>query len=240
MARLALWGFVLPFALAVFTVLAMFRAYWIPSGSMKPALLVGDYVLANRLAYGFPELFCIIGTCQGDMGLLGRDVTRGDVATFRHPISGQHYVKRIVGLAGDRLQMRAGRLFLNEELATGQTDGFFTETYNTDDGYIGCSNGAVSIGAVCEKQRAKETLPGGRSYAVLHFAQSNLDEIEIFTVPAGHVFVMGDNRDNSVDSRVAIEMAGIGFVPLERMVGRVDLIVMSLRGEKGRFWKWVE
>lgn len=240
MARLALWGFVLPFALAVFTVLAMFRAYWIPSGSMKPALLVGDYVLANRLAYGFPELFCIIGTCQGDMGLLGRDVTRGDVATFRHPISGQHYVKRIVGLAGDRLQMRAGRLFLNEELATGQTDGFFTETYNTDDGYIGCSNGAVSIGAVCEKQRAKETLPGGRSYAVLHFAQSNLDETEIFTVPAGHVFVMGDNRDNSVDSRVAIEMAGIGFVPLERMVGRVDLIVMSLRGEKGRFWKWVE
>ena len=167
-------------------------------------------------------------------------MTRGDVATFRHPISGQHYVKRIVGLAGDRLQMRAGRLFLNEELATGQTDGFFTETYNTDDGYIGCSNGAVSIGAVCEKQRAKETLPGGRSYAVLHFAQSNLDETEIFTVPAGHVFVMGDNRDNSVDSRVAIEMAGIGFVPLERMVGRVDLIVMSLRGEKGRFWKWVE
>ena len=240
MARLALWGFVLPFALAVFTVLAMFRAYWIPSGSMKPALLVGDYVLANRLAYGFPELFCIIGTCQGDMGLLGRDVTRGDVATFRHPISGQHYVKRIVGLAGDRLQMRAGRLFLNEELATGQTDGFFTETYNTDDGYIGCSNGAVSIGAVCEKQRAKETLPGGRSYAVLHFAQSNLDETEIFTVPAGHVFVMGDNRDNSLDSRLPQAQGGVGFVPIANIVGQPKRVAFSTEVVAGRVWKAVK
>ncbi len=229
-----------PFVLMIVLILTIFRAYWIPSGSMKPSLLVGDYVLANRASYGFPALSCRLGLCAGDMGPLGKTIARGDVATFRHPINGQHYVKRIIGLPGDRVQMRFGRLYLNGTQVPQTDQGTFSEIFRAGQGVIMCSNGPVADGKPCEKTQATEQLPNGVSYQVLNIRDDqSLDDTGEFIVPDGAVFVMGDNRDNSVDSRVMPERAGVGFVPLDHIIGRVDLIVFSLTGQRDRFFRWV-
>lgn len=230
-----------PFVVMIVLTLTMFRAYWIPSGSMKPSLLVGDYVLANRAAYGFPALFCRLGLCAGNMGPFGRQIARGDVATFRHPVNGQHYVKRIIGLPGDRIQMRFGRLYLNGTQVPQTDEGMFSETFRAGQGVIMCSNGPVADGQQCEKSQALEQLPNGVAYRVLNIRDDqSLDDTSEYIVPEGTVFAMGDNRDNSVDSRVLPERAGVGFVPLDNMIGRVDLIVFSLTGRGNRFFRWVQ
>lgn len=233
--------FLTPFAFAFIIFFVIFRAYWIPSGSMKPSLLVGDYVFANRAAYGFPALFCGSGMCADNMGPLGREVRRGDVATFRHPVSGEHWVKRVLAVSGDTVQMRGGLIYLNGAVIEQAPDGTFTETFNTDHGAMSCSNGPVGVGGDCLKPRFVEELPNGRAYAVLNVAGiGSLGNTEAVTVPKGHVFVMGDNRSNSLDSRVVRERGGVGFVPLDHVVGRVDLIVFSMTGQDGRLFRWVE
>ncbi|MEP5760462.1 MAG: signal peptidase I [Litoreibacter sp.] len=204
MRRALLWG-VLPFVCAFLLFCLVFRTFWIPSGSMRPGLEIGDYVVTNRAAYGFPALFCGLGVCDVDGGL---GVERGDVAVFLHPSQDFHYVKRIMGLPGDRVQMLDGIFHLN---GTPLGDG-----------------------------RA-EKLTNGTSFGILNVADGlRGDTMPTTVVPPGHVFALGDNRDNSNDSRFSTENGGIGMVPLERMVARVELIVMSLDGVEGRFMRWVQ
>jgi signal peptidase I len=233
--------FLAPFAITFTLLVIIFRAYWIPSGSMKPSLLVGDYVFANRLAYGFPALVCGLGYCDKDMGPLGREVKMGDVAVFRHPTTGFHFVKRIVGLPGDTIQMVDGNLVINGTKLNVSSDGLFSELYTIEEGYLACNNAPVALGEVCTKSQYLEILPNGKAHHILNLSNGlGGDDTDVFQVPEGHVFAIGDNRDNSNDSRFDVDSGGLGFVPLDRMIGRVDLIIFSLEGTKGRFMRWVQ
>lgn len=240
-SEIALLVVLLPIAFVIVTTLILFRAYWIPSGSMKPNLLIGDYLLVNRAAYGFPALMCNMGRCDGNMGPMGALPARGDVATFIHPKRGEHYIKRVIGLPGDEVQVRSGFLYLNGVEVESAPKGTFEEIYELENGYLACNNPPVPVGEVCSKDQAEETLPDGRRYLTINIADGlSADDTGVFAVPDGHVFVMGDNRDNSLDSRFPTENGGIGFVPLENMIGRADVILFSLTGQEGRVMRWVE
>lgn len=242
MGRSEFWLLVLlgPPALCFVLALILFRAYWIPTGSMKPGLIVGDYLLVNRAAYGFPAMRCNLGQCAGDMGTDGLLPARGDVATFVHPINDKHYIKRIIGLPGDTVQMRDGVLHLNGASVEAVAAGAFEEPYTLEHGYVACKNAPVAVGETCAKDMLRETLPQGASYLTINIADVAADNGPAYAVPEGHVFVMGDNRDNSLDSRFPVATGGLGLVSLEHMVGRAEVILFSLTGREGRVLKWVE
>ena len=223
-----------------------FQPFWIPSSSMKETLLVGDFLFVNKMAYGYSEHSCPFSVCKFiDGRWLGREPERGDVIVFRHPVNGQDFIKRVIGLPGDRVQMRQGTLYLNGEEAVQTPAGVFEEVYERQGsagGYPRCSNGAVGEGAVCEKERFVEALPasaGGHEHTVLNITdRGQTDTTPVFTVPEGHYFFMGDNRDNSTDSRVARPF-GVGFVPFENLLGRADRVMFSAAGRSLLFfWTW--
>ena len=236
-----------------------FQPFWIPSGSMKDTLLIGDFLFVNKMAYGYSYASCpsiiiprfginvdaedFCGVFKGGNDrLFGGEPQRGDVVVFRHPVTGRDFIKRLIGLPGDTVQMRDGVLWLNGEMVPQVPDGFFIETMERQ-GPEGltprCLNGAVGMGAECLKERAIETLPGGTQHAVLNIRTSGVDNTGVFTVPEGQYFFMGDNRDNSSDSRIAANAGGVGFVNYEDIVGRADRIMFSSAGRSMlAFWTW--
>ncbi len=220
----------------------LFQPFWIPSGSMKDTLLVGDFLFVNKMAYGYSRHSCPFSMCPFSGRIFGREAQLGDVAVFRHPVSGADFIKRIVGLQGDRVQMKDGVLFINGEEAKQTPDGVFEEIFERQ-GPVGgtpnCANRPVTLGEVCVKQKAVEQLPNGVSHSVLNIGNApSIDNTGIFTVPEGHYFFMGDNRDNSTDSRVR-QPAGVGFVPFENLVGRADRVMFSSAGRSMLyFWTW--
>ncbi len=235
-----------------------FQPFWIPSGSMKETLLIGDFLFVNKMAYGYsyascpsiviPQLgvdvgaddFC--GVFKGaDERLFGSEPEQGDIVVFRHPVTGRDFIKRLIGMPGDRVQMRDGNLYLNDVIVPSQPAGVFTETYEKQGrfGHEPSCNAAVGFGAACEKDRRIETLPNGVTYTTLDIGKRQLDDTGVFTVPEGEYFFMGDNRDNSTDSRVLQVNRGVGTVPLEDIVGRADRVVFSAAGRSMlAFWKW--
>lgn len=236
-----------------------FQPFWIPSGSMKQTLLIGDFLFVNKMAYGYSYASCpslmmprfgidvdakdICGFFDGEnTRLWGGDPERGDVVVFRHPVSGRDYIKRLTGLPGDTIQMRAGVLTINGEPVTLKDDGFFEEVMGPQGPQRlrpRCENGAMGEGGVCQKSRQIETLPNGVSYPVLNISDQQSDRTGVYTVPAGHYFFMGDNRDNSADSRLAQQAGGVGFVPYENLIGRADRIMFSSAGRSMLFfWTW--
>ena len=236
-----------------------YQPFWIPSGSMKETLLIGDFLFVNKMAYGYSYASCpsviiprlgididahdICGFLDGDnTRLFGGEPERGDVVVFRHPVSGRDYIKRLIGLPGDTIQMVDGQVVINGETVPQEPDGAFREVMELQGSQRQrprCENGAVGMGAVCEKSRAIETLPNGRSYPVLNIADQASDHTLVFTVPEGHYFFMGDNRDNSLDSRFARSAGGVGFVPYENLIGRADRIMFSSAGRSMLFfWTW--
>jgi signal peptidase I len=236
-----------------------FQPFWIPSGSMKQTLLIGDFLFVNKMAYGYSYASCpslimpgfginvdaedVCGVFKGNNSrLFGSDPERGDVVVFRHPVSGRDYIKRLTGLPGDRIQMKAGVLFINDTPVQVQDDGAFEETF-APQGPQGlwprCENGPVGEGAACLKSRQIETLPGGRTHAILNIDNQNSDNTGVYLVPEGHFFFMGDNRDNSSDSRLPQTAGGVGFVPFENLIGRADRIMFSSAGRSMLFfWTW--
>ena len=231
----------------------LFQPFFIPSESMKDTLLVGDFLFVNKMAYGYAGVSCEIpftkislcpvpGRLQ--LPLVSGDPERGDVVVFRHPVSGQDYIKRLIGLPGDKIQMKEGILFINGEAAPQQPDGVFEEIFEPQgsmDSTPRCSNAPVGIGGVCEKQRFIETLPGGKQHKVLNIdINGYADNTDVFTVPMGEYFFMGDNRDNSMDSRYSQGAGGgVGFVPAELLIGRADRIMFSSAGSSlFYFWTW--
>ena len=194
--------------------------YWIPSGKMKPNLLIGDFLYVNTWA---------------------RDPIYGEVAVFRHPVNGQDFIKRVVGLPGDSVQMRSGVLHINGSPAPQVPDGAFVETFERQ-GPIGttpvCVEGQLRFGDECTKVKFVETLPNGNQHAVLDARQSRVDNTGVFRVPEGMFFFMGDNRDNSTDSRVP-QPHGVGLVPFENIIGRANRVMFSSAGKSLFFvWTW--
>jgi signal peptidase I len=220
-----------------------FQPFWIPSGSMKDTLLIGDFLFVNKMAYGYSRHSCPWSLCPIPGRILGGQPQRGDVVVFRHPTQGTDFIKRLIGLPGDTVQMKGGVLWLNGREVPQTAAGIFTETFEPQ-GPLGqlpsCENRPVGVGGDCTASRFTETLPGGRSHAILNIdAAGREDDTGIYTVPPGHYFFMGDNRDNSQDSRIPQDRGGVGFVPEEYLIGRADRIVFSSAGRSMLyFWTW--
>jgi signal peptidase I len=197
--------------------------YWAPAESMKPALSAGDYLAVRHLA---PD-----------------SLVRGDIVVFRHPVSGEAHVKRLIGFAGDVVAVQGGQIVLNGQILAQEDAGVLQEIYGAQ-GHLGslprCSNAVVGVGGICETVLRSETLPEGRSYRVANIEDGSFaDDIGPFTVPEGQMFLLGDNRDDSADSRFAQAAGGLGFVPLENVIGRVSRVIFSSAGTSPwAVWAW--
>ncbi|MGB8814606.1 MAG: signal peptidase I [Paracoccaceae bacterium] len=220
-----------------------FQPFWIPSESMKSTLLIGDFLFVNKMAYGYSQYSCPFSACPFSGRILGSEPERGDVVVFRHPVNGSDFIKRLVGLPGDTVQVKDGVLYLNGTAVPQTPDGIFEEVME-DQGPMRnrprCANDPVGEGGICEKPRFTETLPNGVVHSVLNIESNGFaDNTDVFTVPADHYFFMGDNRDNSQDSRYGQAVGGVGFVPAEYLIGRADRIMFSSAGRSILFfWTW--
>jgi signal peptidase I len=218
--RLIGWGrqlkpmlLALGFVLIVRTVVA--EPYRVPSPSMVPTLLVGDELIASKFAYGYGKYSSPIGLMPDFSGrLFGEVPERGDVIVFRLPRDpSTTYVKRLIGLPGDRIQMQGGRLYINDAMVLRRAIGTFANNAG--------GRGVPSILYV-------ETLPNGREHEIVEISDAGEhDDTSSFVVPPKHYFMMGDNRDNSLDSRIAAADGGVGFVPEDNLVARADRILLS-------------
>lgn len=203
----------------------LFEPFNIPSSSMVPNLLIGDYLFISKYSYGYSQYSFPFGIAGFD-GRIGAELpNRGDVAVFALPTNTNiDYIKRIVGMPGDTVQMINGRLYINDEIVAREPKGMVSYAKE------GSPNTKVMAYI--------ETLPGGTKHKIYEETdQGPLDNTEKFTVPEGHYFMMGDNRDNSQDSRVS---ALVGFVPYDNLQGRAELLFFSTNGKAHifEFWKW--
>jgi signal peptidase I len=202
-----------------------FEPFNIPSGSMIPTLLVGDYLFVSKFSYGYSRYSLPFSPNLFEGRIFARLPARGDVAVFKVPRDNStDYIKRIVGLPGDRVQMKAGQLYINGEPAPRKLVGDYV-----------AQDTAVRI----QVKLYTETLPGGRTHEIVKMTDNGgLNDTPEFKVPADHVFAMGDNRDNSSDSRDPT--GGVGFIPLENLVGRAEFIFFSVEGTAPwwQFWQW--
>jgi signal peptidase I len=219
-----------------------FQPFWIPSGSMKPTLMIGDFLFVNKMAYGYSRHSCPFSLCPFPGRILASAPERGDVVVFKHPTNGTDYIKRLIGLPGDRIQMVGGILHINGEALPQEPDGTFSEP-NLPQGPMRsmprCANRPVGAGEPCVTERAIETLPEGKRHPVLDIENGFGDDTPVFTVPEGQYFFMGDNRDNSMDSRFPRSAGGVGAVPFENLIGRADRVIFSSAGPSMlAFWTW--
>ncbi len=220
-----------------------FQPFWIPSGSMMPTLLIGDFLFVNKMAYGYSRYSCPFAMCPFEGRILARMPHRGDVVVFKHPTNGTDYIKRLIGLPGDTVQVKDGVLFINGEALPQAPDGQFVETYAPQGPMRSmprCMNRPVEPGGECITDRAIETLPGGQEHMILNIETDGFgDNTQVFTVPEGEFFFMGDNRDNSMDSRFPRSAGGVGFVPFQNLVGRADRVIFSSAGPSMlAVWTW--
>ena len=207
----------------------LFQPFNIPSGSMIPTLLIGDYLFVSKYTYGYSRFSFPFGFDLFQGRVMASRPKRGDVVVFKLPRDqSSDYIKRVVGLPGDRIQMVDGRLVINGETVPREP----IAKVRTEDFY----------GRVVEVPTYKETLPGGVTHTIIEIQGDTgfNDRTDVFTVPADNYFMMGDNRDNSTDSRVPPEQGGVGYVPFDNIEGRAEIIFFSIgKGEPAwAFWTW--
>ncbi|MEW6438035.1 MAG: signal peptidase I [Pseudomonadota bacterium] len=214
-------------ALVVRTLL--FQPFNIPSGSMIPTLLIGDFLFVSKYSYGYSNHSLPFSPPLFNGRIFSSPPKRGDVVVFKLPRDGQtDYIKRVIGLPGDTIQMKDGRLYINgtmvprEAIAKVKTEDLF--------------------GHVREVPTYAETLPGGVKHTIIEIEGDTgfYDNTGLYKVPPDNYFMMGDNRDNSTDSRVPPDQGGVGYVPSQDLVGRAEMIFFSIRPDTPAwaFWEW--
>lgn len=222
------------FLLAAVIRTVLLQPFTIPSGSMMPTLLVGDYLLVNKFSYGYSRYSLPLYNPDWFKGrLFGSEPQRGDVIVFRLPSKPSvDYIKRLIGLPGDRIQVKDDVLYINDKPVPRVAEGTFTSG----------DRDTAGVGVQFTQDRYeqvpifRETLDTGVTYQTLDLTQTGEgDNTQVFVVPEKHYFFMGDNRDNSADSRF-----DVGYVPDENLVGRASFIIFSLGNETPflQVWKW--
>lgn len=201
----------------------LYQPFSIPTASMQSTLMIGDYFVASKWAWGFGKYsFPVPLPFNGRILAIG-EPQRGDVAVF-HNISNEDYIKRIIGMPGDRIQMREGRLYINGTMVEREEIGTATDT----------DSSMVSVPVTVYR----ETLPNGVSHTIQEISDNQqLDNTPEYVVPAGHFFMMGDNRDRSADSRV---LSQVGYVPLDALVGKAEARFFSITNNipPWQLWEW--
>jgi len=189
---------------------------------MEATLLVGDYLFVSKWSYGYSRYSFPFGIIPFGGRVMASLPGRGDIVVFKYPVDNStDYIKRLIGLPGDRIQMKDGVLYINDQPVPKVKAEDYVENSGGQERHI---------------QRYKETLPNGVSYFVLdRDMNGSLDDTQVYVVPEGHYFMMGDNRDNSADSRV-----DVGYVPFENFVGKAQIIFFSTDGSARlwEFWRW--
>jgi len=222
----------------------IFSPFNIPSESMLPRLLNGDYLLASKWSYGFSKYSLPFSAPLIPGRIFARQPNRGDIVIFKAPPGNDvDYIKRVIGLPGDSVQVRGGQVFLNGRPIPKQRIANFVLplTPNTRCYAVEFETQLPDGSMACSYPQFRETLPEGKSYNVLDLGTQPQDDTVVFKVPADHMFLMGDNRDNSLDSRFpAIEGEGIGLVPQANLVGRAAVMMFSTDGgaEWLKPWTW--
>ncbi len=203
-----------------------YEPFHIPSGSMIPTLLIGDYLFVSKFSYGYSKYSFPFGKGMFEGRVWETPPERGDVIVFKLPRDNEtDYIKRLIGLPGDRIQMRDEVLFINNEAVERRP----VDEYDYEDGF-----GLETV----KVRQYVETLPNGVSYRIIEKSdRGTLDDTEVYVVPDGHYFFMGDNRDGSSDSRV---LSNVGYVPVENLVGRAEVLFFSTDGTAKfwQVWKW--
>ena len=207
----------------------LFQPFTIPSASMEPNLFEGDYIIVSKYSYGYSRHSTPISLPPSFSGrLLGHEPTRGDIIVFKLPRDNKtDYIKRLIGLPGDRIQVKQGVVYINDKPVVRKPMAPGTE----DMGY----------GVLRPVQRFQETLPNGVSYLTNSYGpDGDVDNTGVYVVPEGHYFMMGDNRDNSLDSRFPEEV-GVGYVPAENLEGRAQIVLLSWKPGASIFkpWTWL-
>jgi len=220
-----LWALGIALVLRTF----IFQPFHIPSGSMAPGLVKGDYIITSKLSVGFGKHSATPFPFPVKNGrLFERDLKRGDVIVFRPEGDNKNFIKRVIGLPGDQVQMKQGLLYLNGERVPVERAGEYDY--------------ANSFGNIDKADVLIETLPSGKTQKVLDTQKNSpLDRTEVRTVPAGYYFMMGDNRDHSYDSRVTVAKGGAGIVPKENIIGRAEIVMLSVNDDFVLFkpWTWL-
>ncbi|MBL4784449.1 MAG: signal peptidase I [Cohaesibacteraceae bacterium] len=212
-------------ALALVVKSFLFQPFSIPSGSMKSTLLVGDYLFVSKYSYGYSKYSFPLSLPLFDGRIFGSEPERGDVIVFKLPKDNEtDYIKRLIGLPGDRIQMKEGVLHINGTAVKKERIEDFVEI---DD-----------FGNEQVVKRYRETLPNGVVHTTLDLRENGiLDNTIVYKVPKGHYFFMGDNRDNSTDSRVT---SFVGYVPFENLIGKAEITFFSIgdNASPWQLWKW--
>ena len=212
--------------IAVVVRTVLFQPFNIPSGSLVPTLLIGDYLFVSKYTYGYSRYSIPFGPPVISGRIWAAEPKRGDIAVFKLPKDNStDYIKRVIGLPGDKIQVIGGILQINGQPVKRER----IEDYETQDAW----------GRGVRVPQYRETLPNGVAHAIIEREGDRgfWDNTEVYTVPPGHFFMMGDNRDNSTDSR---DLASVGYVPFENFVGRAEIIFFSIDegASAWQVWEW--
>lgn len=245
--RWSLVRFILALVLLAWALRSLvFAPFSIPSGSMLPTLYIGDYLAVAKWPYGYSRYSFPLQIPSFDGRIFNGLPNRGDVVVFRHPTEEEDLIKRVIGLPGDTVEVRGGELILNGRPVKHETLPPFRVPISANSPCKVAPGATPTLALaggqeLCVYSAFRETLPGGPSYTVLNQVDGGpADDFPAVKVPPGHVFLMGDNRDDSLDSRFSPAEGGIGVVPAENLIGRAMVTFWSTDGSSSWIepWTW--